>query len=131
MSLPLPDSFSTLLTEAECAQIDQTLLPTRDRFNIRLKVYAARYLTQVSQALETPIAALTSEQIMEQLRLDPNLQQDGAFEEPFAEWFGNLLTASRKPLAQMAGDAGIAIEQLSLDQIIDWHRKQVDATLSQ
>ena len=130
MSLPLPDSFSTLLTEAECAQIDQTLLPTRDRFNIRLKIYAARYLTQVAQTLETPIAALTSEQIMEQLRLDPNLQQDGAFEESFAEWFGNLLTASRKPLAQMAGDAGIAIEQLSLDQIIDWHRKQVDANIS-
>ncbi len=130
MSVPLPDAFSSLLTEAECIQIDSTLLPTRDRFNIRLKVYAARYLTKISQALDTPVKALQSEQIMAQLRLDPNLQQDGSFEEPFAEWFGNLLTASLDPLAQIAHDAGTSIEQLSLEQIIDWHQQQMDATLS-
>ncbi len=130
MSLPFPESFTVLLTEAECAHIDQTLLPTRDRFSIRLKIYAARYLSQIARTLDTPIAALSSEQITAQLKLDPSLQQDGKFEEPFAQWFGNLLISSLKPLGQMASDSGISIEQLSLEQIIDWHRQQVDATLS-
>lgn len=130
MSLPLPESVNALLTSAECAQIDQTLLPTRDRFSIRLKVYAARYLTQVAQALGTTVAVLTPAQIMAQLELDPSLQQDGEFEEPFAEWFGNLLMASLPPLMRMASDIGVSIEQLSLEQIIDWHRQEVDATLS-
>ena len=128
MSLPLPESFNALLTEAECAQIDQTLLPTRDRFSIRLKVYAARYLSQVAERLDTTVAQLTSEQITDQLKLDPNLQQDGAFEEPFAEWFGNLLTASLPPLFEMAKDSGLGIEALSLENIIDWHQKQFDQT---
>lgn len=130
MSLPLPESFNALLTEAECAQIDQTLLPTRDRFSIRLKLYALRYLTQVSTTLENPVETLTATQIYEQLRLDPNLQQDGTLEEPFAEWFGNLLTASLNPLKQMSSDSGVAIADLSLEQVIDWHRQQLDAALS-
>jgi hypothetical protein len=129
MSLPLPESFNLLLTEAECAQIDQTLLPTRDRFSIRLKLYALRYLTQVATTLESPVETLTATQIDAQLRLDPNLQQDGTLEEPFAEWFGNLLTASLKPLKQMSSDSGVAIADLSLEQVIDWHRQHLDAAL--
>lgn len=128
MSLPLPESFNALLTEAECAQIDQTLLPTRDRFSIRLKVYAARYLSKVAGSLETSVTRLTPDQISEQLRLDPNLQQDGSFEEPFAEWFGNLLTASLPSLTEMAEAVGMGIEDLSLESIIDWHQKQFDQT---
>ena len=131
MSLPLPESFNALLTEAECAQIDQTLLPTRDRFSIRLKVYAARYLSQVAERLNTSVSTLTPEQISDQLRQDSNLrQEDGSVEEPFAEWFGNLLTASLKPLEQMAEDTGVAIEALTLEHIIDWQRSQVDSSLN-
>lgn len=126
MSLPLPESFNALLTEAECAQIDQTLLPTRDRFSIRLKVYALRYLSELAARLDTSVNALTEEQIAQQLKLDPNLRQNGSFEEPFAEWFCNLLTSSLHPLAQIASDVGGEIEQLSLEQIIDWQRQHVD-----
>ena len=127
MSLSLPESFNSLLTEAECAQIDQTLLPTRDRFSIRLKIYAVRYLTQLSQRIDTPIKNLTPQEIADQLKLDPNLQQDGQYEEPFADWFCDLLTASLSPLKQIAEDVGVTIEMLNLDQIIDWHRDQFNA----
>ena len=131
MSLPLPESFNALLTEAECAQIDQTLLPTRDRFSIRLKVYAIRYLTQVANRIDISVNDLTSTHILDQVQRDPNLQQEGHLEESFAEWFGNLLTASLKPLKQMSDDTGVVVEDLSLEQIIDWHTQQLDATLSE
>ncbi|MEM9136842.1 MAG: hypothetical protein AAGB01_05790 [Cyanobacteria bacterium P01_F01_bin.42] len=127
MSLPLPESLNALLTEAECTQIDQTLLPTRDRFNIRLKVYAARYLSQIASRLETSVSSLTPDQIAAELKQDPSLkQEDGALEEPFANWFGSLLTSSLSPLEQIAKDTDVVIEALRLEQIIEWHRQRVD-----
>jgi len=129
MSLSLPESVNALLTEAECAEIDQTLLPTRERFSIRLKVYAARYLTQMARRLNTPVEHLTADQIMGQLESDPSLQKDGMLEAPFAEWFANLLNASLKPLTEMAADCDVSVEGLTLEQIIQWHRQQLDADL--
>jgi hypothetical protein len=54
--LNLPESFNQFLSPEECAQIDQTLLPTRDRFSIRITVYSWRYLQQVSTGLGVAIA---------------------------------------------------------------------------
>jgi hypothetical protein len=56
--LNLPESFNQLLSPEECAQIDQTLLPTRDRFSIRITVYSWLYLQQVSTGLGVAIALL-------------------------------------------------------------------------
>jgi hypothetical protein len=43
--------FNQFLSLEECSQIEQTLLPTRDDFLIRITVYSWRYLQQASTGL--------------------------------------------------------------------------------
>jgi hypothetical protein len=56
--LNLPESFNQFLLPEECAQIDQTLLPTRDRFSTQITVCSWRYLQQVSTGLGVAITSL-------------------------------------------------------------------------
>ena len=126
--LNLPEAFNQFLTDEECAQIDQTLLPTRARFSIRITVYSWRYLQQVSQGLGVPIAALQPQQILDWLRNDPQMQSE-VLDEGFTDWFSNLLNASLVPLGKIAQQANVEIKSLSLSQIISWFRAQVDAAL--
>jgi hypothetical protein len=125
--LNLPESFNQFLTPEECTQIDQTLLPTRDRFSIRITVYSWRYLQQASQGLGVAIAELQPQQISDWLNHDPQMQTSEHLDETFASWFSNLLAASLVPLQKIAQQKGTAIETLTLQQIIDWFEVQVKA----
>ena len=129
MTIGLPEAFGGLLTEAECAQIDQTLLPTRDRFSIRITVYSWRYLLQLAQDLGIKVAELTPTQIEQRLQEDPQLHSQDNFDESFVAWFGNLLTSSLAPLQTIAQELNLEIEQLSLSQIISWFEQRVKASL--
>jgi hypothetical protein len=127
--LNLPESFNQFLSPEECAQIDQTLLPTRDRFSIRITVYSWRYLQQVSTGLGVAIADLQPQQITDWLKSDPQMQASEHLDETFTDWFGNLLTASLAPLGKIAQQKDVAIENLTIQQIIDWFEMQVKAAL--
>lgn len=127
--LNLPESLNRFLSPEECSQIDQTLLPTRDRFSIRITVYSWRYLQVISQGLGVAIADLQPQQIMDWLRQDDQTQFLDAQDKSFIDWFGNLLTASLSPLQKIAQQADVGIEQLTLQQIIDWFTDQVKAAL--
>jgi hypothetical protein len=127
--LNLPESLHQFLSPEECAQIDQTLLPTRDRFSIRITVYSWRYLQQVSEGLGIAIADLQPQHITDWLRHDASLQTSDHLDETFVDWFSNLLVSSRSPLATLAQETQTPIEQLTLTQIIDWFHAKVKATL--
>jgi hypothetical protein len=127
--LNLPESFNQFLSPQECAQIDQTLLPTRDRFSIRITVYSWRYLQQVSSGLGVAIADLQPQQITDWLHNDPQMQASDHLDETFTDWFSNLLTASLTPLGKIAQQQDVAIENLTIQQIIDWFEAQVKAAL--
>ena len=127
--LNLPESFSQFLTDEECAQIDQTFLPTRDRFSIRITVYSWRYLLQVSQGLGVAVAELKPQQIIDWLRSDPQMQASEVLDESFVDWFGNLLIASLTPLHKISQHQNTGIENLSLSEIIEWFTLQVKASL--
>jgi hypothetical protein len=129
MTIGLPEAFNGLLTEAECALIDQTLLPTRDRFSIRITVYSWRYLLQVAQELGIKVTELTPMQIQDRLSLDPQLRSQANFDESFVDWFGNLLTSSLGAIRNIATQLNLEIEQLTLPQIVDWFEKRVKASL--
>jgi hypothetical protein len=128
MTMGFPESFSGLLTEAECTQIDQTLLPTRDRFSIRITVYAWRYLQQLAEELGIKVAELTPTQIRAKLQEDPQLQSQENFDESFVGWFGNLLTSSLGPIQTIAQELQLEIEQLSFAQIVNWFELRVKAS---
>jgi hypothetical protein len=127
--LNLPESFNQFLSPEECAQIDQTLLPTRDRFTIRITVYSWRYLQQASTGLGVAIADLQPQQITDWLRNDPQMQTSEHLDKTFTDWFSNLLTASLAPLGKIAQQNDVVIENLTIQQIIDWFEAQVKAAL--
>lgn len=127
--LNFPESFGQFLSPEECAQIDQTLLPTRDRFSIRITVYSWRYLQQVSQGLGITIAELQPQQISDWIRQDNSLNLQAPADESFIELFDRLLISSLIPLQKIAQQENIAIEMLTLPQIIGWFEAQVKASL--
>lgn len=127
--LNFPESFGQFLSPEECAQIDQTLLPTRDRFSIRITVYNWRYLQQVSQALGAIIAELQPQQISTWIRQDASLNLQEPADGSFIELFDRLLISSLIPLQKIAQQENIAIEKLTLPQIIGWFEAQVKAAL--
>jgi hypothetical protein len=125
----MPQAFNDLLTLEECTAIDQTLLPTRDRFSIRITVYSWRYLSQVSSALGTSISELTAPQIYNWVGADPKMAATEGQGEEFIGWFANLLHSSLKPLQQIAQAHETSIEDLTLGQIMGWFEDQVKTTL--
>lgn len=129
MTIGLPEAFGGFLSEAECAQIDQTLLPSQDRFSIRITVYSWRYLQQLAQDLGIKVAELTPTQIQTRLQEDPQLQSQENFDASFVAWFGNLLTSSIGPLQTIAQELNLEIEELSLSQIVEWFEQRVKASL--
>jgi hypothetical protein len=127
--LNLPESFNQFLTPEECAQIDGTLLPTRDRFSIRITVYSWRYLQRVSQGLGVGIADLQLQRIEDWLRQDSSLQAQELADESFMDLFSRLLISSLTPLQKIAQQENVEIEALTLSQIIAWFENQVKAAL--
>ncbi|WP_299484497.1 hypothetical protein [Acaryochloris sp. IP29b_bin.137] len=120
----LPQSLSGLLTLEENAQIDQTLLPTRERFSIRLTVYCWRYLQQLSEKLQTPIESLQSEQIHEWVAKDTQLQEGQHVDAAFMDWFSHLVTSSLNPLGAISQHYQVPIKDLTLKKVMGWYLQQ-------
>lgn len=120
----LPQSLSSLLTLEENTQINQTLLPTRERFSIRLTVYCWRYLQQLSTKLQTPIESLQSEQIHEWVSKDTQLQDGQQVDAAFIDWFSHLVTSSLKPLTAIAQQYQVSINDLTLENVVDWYSQR-------
>jgi hypothetical protein len=127
--LNLPESFDQFLSPEECAQIDQTLLPTRDRFSIRITVYSWRYLQRVSEALHLSMADLQPQHIRDWIHQDAALQTSPFFDTSFIELLDRLLVSSLGPLQKIARQENTAMERLTVPQIINWFEQQVKAAL--
>jgi hypothetical protein len=124
-----PESLDQFLSPEECAQIDQTLLPTRDRFSIRIAVYSWRYLQRVSAGLGIAIADLAPVQISDWICQDTALQTSAATDESLIELLDRLVISSLGPLQKIAQQENTVIERLTLPQIINWFEAQVKASL--
>lgn len=120
----LPQALSSLLTPAENTQIDQTLLPTRERFSIRLTVYCWRYLQQISTQLKIPIESLSSPQIQDCIGKDTQLLAGPQVDADFIDWFSHLVTSSLKPLSAIALEDQVLINNLTLEAIISWYTQR-------
>ncbi|NJK40150.1 MAG: hypothetical protein HC934_00030 [Acaryochloridaceae cyanobacterium SU_2_1] len=116
----LPQALGNLLTLEENAQIDQTLLPSRDRFSIRLTTYCWRYLQGVSASLDRSIETLQPDQILAWVEADDQLHNNAQVDPEFIAWFSHLLASSLKPLRAIAEQRGTPINHLALEQVIDW-----------
>lgn len=115
------------LTPEECAEVDKALLTSRDKFSARVAIYALRSLKQVAQTEGVTIARLDPQQIDDWVYQDESLQT--GVDREFRQFFAQLVIASLRPLGQIAQEAGTAIEDLTVAQVIGWFEQQAKLNL--
>jgi antitoxin component of RelBE/YafQ-DinJ toxin-antitoxin module len=117
------------LTPEECAEVDKALLTSREKFSARVAIYALRSLKQIAQTNQVPIETLQQEQIEDWIYQDESLQQ--GIDSEFKKFFSQLVISSIKPLKQSAQEAGVAIENLTVPQVVSWFEKEAKLRLEQ
>ncbi|MBW4472360.1 MAG: hypothetical protein KME45_18600 [Stenomitos rutilans HA7619-LM2] len=115
------------LTPEECAEVDKALLTSREKFSARVAIYALRSLRQIAQENTTSITQLDPQQIEDWVYQDESLQT--GLDREFRQFFAQLVIASLKPLKQIAQEAGVAIEALTVSQVIIWFERQAKVNL--
>jgi hypothetical protein len=123
------DPSSELLTPEECAQVDAALLTSRDKFTVRVAIYALRLLKQIATETERPIAAIDPPTIALWISSDPNLQK--GLDDPFQDFWIQLVIAALKPLTQATQIAGVSLEDLQVPQVIQWFEQVAKQDLQQ
>lgn len=113
---------SGFLTLEECAEVDKALLTSRDKFTARVAIYALRSLKQIGQTEQVPIANLTPEQIEDWVYQDASLRETG--DREFRQFFSQLVISSLRPLQQAAQTADVALEDLTVPQVVAWFEGQ-------
>lgn len=116
------------LTFEEVAEIDQALLSSREKFSARVALYSLRSLKRVAQEYGVAIEQLNAEQIMAWVAQDPSLHVEG-FDPEFKGFFSQLVISSLRPLKQIALEAGVAIESLTVPQVVVWFEKEAKQRL--
>ncbi|PSB31885.1 hypothetical protein [Stenomitos frigidus] len=116
------------LTPEECAEVDQALLTSRERFSARVAIYALRTLKQIAQVNGVAITKLDPKQIEAWVYQDESLQT--GIDREFRSFFAQLVIASLNPLQQAARATGVPIESLTVAQVIIWFEEQAKLNLS-
>jgi hypothetical protein len=117
------------LTPQESAEVDKALLTSREKFSARVAIYALRALKQIAEQTGVAIAALKTQQIVEWVNQDESLQS--GIDQEFRRFFAQLVNSSRRPLQQAAADAGVAIEALTVPQVVAWFEREARQRLQQ
>jgi len=115
------------LTPEECAEVDKALLTSREKFSARVAIYALRSLKQIAQKNGVAITQLEPQQIEAWVYQDESLQT--GIDREFRPFFSQLVIASSKPLGQMAQQTGVAIEAITVSQVIVWFEQQAKLNL--
>lgn len=128
----MTDSLSSeFLTAEESAEVDRALMTSRDRFSTRVAIYSLRSLKQAAADLGITVRDLTPEQIEDWVYQDPSLSTDQGFDSAFKSFFVRLVASSLTPLAQAAAVNQVAIEQLTLSQVIQWFEQEAKRRIEQ
>jgi hypothetical protein len=122
-------SGTEFLTPKECAEVDQALLTSHDKFTARVAIYALRSLKIIAQKHGISIRNLQPEQVEEWIYQDFSLQQ--GIDQEFRKFFSQLVISSLKPLKQIAQQLGIEIEDLQVSQLIAWFEAESRARIKQ
>lgn len=123
------------LTAEEAASVDAALLTSRDKFVTRVAIYSLRVLKQIAQQEQRAIAQISPQQIECWIQQDETLIQNNTSgletDEGFIQFFSRLVLSSLKPLNQLSNEAGIPLEQVSVDNVIRWFEQEAKKHLQQ
>ena len=117
------------LTLEECAEVDRALLTSHDKFTARVTIYALRSLKQIAHQHNLPIATLQPAQIEDWVYQDPSLQQ--GIDQEFQRFFSHLVISSFKPLQRLGQELDMALEELTVSQVVAWFEKEGKAKMGQ
>ncbi len=119
------------LTPDESTAVDAALMTARERFSTRVAIYSLRSLKQIAQENGVTIAQLEPYQIEDWIFQDPSLQTENGFDSSFKGFFTQLVMSSLRPLTRMSNEAGVAIEDLTVPQVVQWFEKEAKLRLEQ
>ena len=118
------DPLSGPLTRAEVQDLDSTLLPALERHHLRLLAHGLRSLQEAAQRRHGPLPD------GEQLRHWVLSQPQAADAPDFAQTFLQQLHTLAAQLEAIAAEQHCDPLDLSLDQLVQWARRQADQRTS-
>ncbi|NMF84223.1 hypothetical protein [Nodosilinea sp. P-1105] len=80
------DQSVQFLTEAESAEVDKALLSSPEKFLARLTISTAKLLQVIAQDLDTPVEALTPQQIIQWFEQDAKLKREQGVNAAVLKW---------------------------------------------
>ena len=112
------------LTREESIKVDAALLTSQDKFVTRLALYALKSLKQLAQETGAPIENITPQQLSAWIEKDETFKQEIENDATFEDFFTRLVISSLNPLKQVSQAANLPIEDLTVEQVIDWFEKK-------
>ena len=117
------------LTAEESARVDAALLTSKEKFSTRLAIYALRCLKQIAKEKGKSVEEVEAEEAIAWIERDEEIKEQLDLDSSFKDFFTRLVTASQRPLKQISSEAGVSLEDLTLDQVVRWFEKQAKITL--
>jgi len=82
-----------------------------------------RVLKQIAGETGLPITEVSNQQVMDWIQNDESIKQSIQVDASFENFFTNLVVSSLRPLRQIAVESEMAIEQLTVKQVVAWFVK--------
>ncbi len=127
----MSDTIPEFLTFEEVAEIDKALLTSQDKFLTRVTLYSLRVLKQIAQTEQIPVEQITDQQIVHWVEQDEALKQSVTSDASFEQFFIRIVLSSLKPLRQISAETGVAIETLTIAEVVGWFEQQAKQRLGQ
>ncbi|MGF1515549.1 MAG: hypothetical protein ACFB5Z_17875 [Elainellaceae cyanobacterium] len=124
----MSNSPADFLTVEESMAVDQAMMTASDRFSTRAAIYSLRVLKQIAQHENVTVEEVSDRQVSDWVNQEAIAAQAAAqgldTGGQFAQFFVQLVLSSRRPLSQAAAASGVAVEDLTLEQVIGWFEEQ-------
>lgn len=127
----MSDTIPEFLTFEEVAEIDKALLTSQDKFLTRVTLYSLRVLKQIAQTEQIPVEQITDQQIVHWVEQDEALKQSVTSDASFEQFFIRIVLSSLKPLRQISAETSVAIEDLTIAQVVGWFEQQAKRRLEE
>lgn len=115
--------------------VDQAMMTASERFSTRAAIYSLRVLKQIAEQQGVTVAQVSDRQVTDWVTQEAvsaqaeaqGLDTGGSF-TPF---FVQLVLSSRQPLMQAASASGVAVQDLTLEQVIQWFEAKAKQRLTE
>ncbi|MCH2050482.1 MAG: hypothetical protein MK289_18980 [Trichodesmium sp. ALOHA_ZT_67] len=118
------ESSLNFLTSQESAQVDAALLTSKDKFSTRLAIYSLRCLREIARETGLTLEEIPAEQVKAWMQKDKSLKQNLDSDPSFESFFTRLVMASLSPLKQVAQESAVALQDLTVQQVVKWFEKK-------